>query len=733
MNTPLFQLLGVLFGAFVVFGVVPRIIFPLSEIKGTALDRTMAGIVLMAAYSCAVMYIFGSIKLLETPAIIASWAVCWYVLKGRRREGRPLISLIERGFAYSDRKEREQMVGRVSSADDRPRSGESKVMRRFHGWYGPIIEDLPTPGELVLRAAVLVTLLISAVLRFARSWDHVELVPQDSYLALSWTTFIGKGRLLADGIYPQGTYLCMSLIDRIAPGDVYSSVRFLGPLFNVFELVVFYFVVSRVSRSRAAGLLALAVFGLFAGHPDLLVVWPRQIGAMTNEFAIAFGLLSIMYAAKYLTERTNMQLALAAGALFVAVTSNTLVLPLIVIGYLAVGVVGLVTGAIAPLLRLAALSAIAALAANYYMLLGFLQGNSFVMSFRLYQPGSNASFSDGPTFVRGSGDLLRYNDLYLMGFIGACIGVAIGFVAWRRHRLGHGLAVLSLAVAVLMLLNDLVGPNLGLLFRTRMDWMVGGLIPVGMGLGLGAIFAVIVGSPAAEPIVSLVDRNRTTPARSTLPRSVVAIAGLVVVALVVVILLPREDAIAREAAPSGYPAATDVSLDIIRNERALEFTMVGVSEQYQEVLSAGFFVEAWVFARDITMTDARDPEFEVPIPTNRVYIFVEKETFQGPESPPVGPTEEYYRDTTKRGRIMQRMLTWCEKYRDVHADMTIIHDDPELRVYEIDRKVDVGRMERSTLFKDYRWEPGKLFEDDSSITEDRIESNPSSGQVIEHA
>jgi hypothetical protein len=108
-------------------------------------------------------------------------------------------------------------------------------------------------------------------------------------------------------------------------------------------------------------------------------------------------------------------------------------------------------------------------------------------------------------------------------------------------------------------------------------------------------------------------------------------------------------------------------------------------------------------------------------------------TFPGPESPPVGPTEEYYRDLEKRNRLMQRIVQWCEAYRKTHADMTVIHDDDELRVYKVDRTVDVGRANRSSLFKDYRWEPNELFETDDDITADRISSDPSSGKVIEHA
>jgi hypothetical protein len=108
------------------------------------------------------------------------------------------------------------------------------------------------------------------------------------------------------------------------------------------------------------------------------------------------------------------------------------------------------------------------------------------------------------------------------------------------------------------------------------------------------------------------------------------------------------------------------------------------------------------------------------VPTNRVYIFAEKVPFPGPESPPFGPTEEYYRNHEIRGRLEARILAWCEAYKKVHGDMSVVYEDEDLRVYEIDRKVDVARAERTGDFRDYTWKPGQLFNDDKDITADRV-------------
>jgi hypothetical protein len=149
-------------------------------------------------------------------------------------------------------------------------------------------------------------------------------------------------------------------------------------------------------------------------------------------------------------------------------------------------------------------------------------------------------------------------------------------------------------------------------------------------------------------------------------------------------------------------------------------TLVGGPEQFQETSNRGFFVEPWVLARDVTFTQARDPGYEVPIPTNDVYIFAEKRPFVGPQARPYGPAQEFYRDYINRGRIMKRIVLWAEMYRRFHDDMGIFYEDADLRVYHLHRNVDVERADRSPEFKDYRWEPGTVFDDDGDVTIDRV-------------
>ena len=700
--------------------ILPRIIFPLDRVEGTFLDRVMAGAVLMTGLNVAAMYVLGAVGLLELLALVGTWIVTWWLVKGRQRRRVRANPVIEQVLHACDVVETEGRRGarRTLYAGTVGRWRENTRTRVRAAW-----EQRPPPAAVLTSAAIVAVLIGAAAMRYSRALHHVDLVPQDSWLALSWTTFLNQGRVLADGTYPQGAYMWMSSLDRFYPFGTFNFVRYAGPLMNTLELLVLYWVVSRAAANRVAGLLSIAVFGFFAGHPALLVVWNRQIGAMSQEFALAFALISLVFGARYMTTHRPLDLVLAGAALFVGATSNALVIPLLAFGYAAIIAVGAVTGAwrMQALRRLVVVGLVAVVAANLYFLLGAIRGIPLAQSFDLYNPTNRATFEEtedsGPTPEPGA--QLRGNPLYRFGAVGAAMGVAAGLLTIRRDPLrGRNLLAMSSIALGALVIFDLLLWQTGLLFRVRQGWITAALMTVGFGLGVGAL---------AMLAATTMERAR---ARGWRPRwsPTLALEGgaLVVATLTFVLLWPQYHAAARTVEPSGYPAATSVALDLLARSEALEFTFVGVSEQYQQALEKGFFTEAWVFARDITHSDAKDPSYELEIPTSDVYIFAEKVPFLGPQARPYGPTQEYYRNQEVRGRIMARILLWCEVYRTTHADMDVVYEDPTLRVYRITREtVNLEADLLSPRFKNYRWLPGQFFNDDADITADAVVADPS--------
>jgi hypothetical protein len=257
------------------FLLLPRVIFPLREIPGTALDRAVAGVVAMTALSVAAAYLAWAIGILETLPIAAAWIATWWFLKGRRGQRGRLSRTAQRFFTFWDLSEAKGPGEAAREMREVSNGGRPGRLRR---WATDARERATDVGVMLPSLAVMGALALGAWFRFERPWTHVELVPQDSYLALYWTKSISAGQLLDEGIYPQGAYIWMSLLDRFYPFDTYTLTRFAGPLMSLLGLVALYWAVSRITRSRAAGAMSVVLFGAFAGHPALLVEWSRQIG-----------------------------------------------------------------------------------------------------------------------------------------------------------------------------------------------------------------------------------------------------------------------------------------------------------------------------------------------------------------------------------------------------------------------------------------------------------------------
>lgn len=714
-------LAAVFISVIVVLVVVPRVIFPLKKIEGTFLDRTVAGAVGITAVTVAAMYVFAAIGLLETFAIIAVWAATWWFAKGRFQERGRFRRVVQNFFTWSDMAEAKGIGG---AAQEMTGGATARAGWRTRKWLSGVRDRYPGHGAMLVSLGVLAVLAVAAYLRFERALTHAELVPQDSYLALFTTKAVTAGEVLKEGIYPQGVLMWWSMIDRFFIFDTYQLIRFLGPTMAVLELVVLYWVVSRTTRSRAAGLVSLSIFGIYAGNPALFVDWSRQIGAMVQEFALAFAIVSLVYGASYMATHRLADLLLAGGSLFVALTGHTATLVPLAIGYTAILVVGLLTGGwtTRALSRMVVVGIVALLAGHAYFVLGILRGNEIALVFDLYNPTSVETFSSsgaetGPIIV---GDAIRNNVVFQIGLASSAIATVIGLmlVAARRRDVGRMLAAFGASTVLLLLVYDFVLVRFGILFRVRMAWVAAVFMVIGIGLGLGAIASLLASMGKVKDLLT-----ERLASGQRLVRSGVEIAAAVLAVIIVAALWPSHHSVAREVSPSGYPQATEVAIDIIDSEDRLTYTVVGVSEQFQEVSYNGWFAEAWVVARDVTFSEARDPAYEVAIPTNRVYFFVEKQVFMGPQSRPFGPTEEYYRNTVKRERIQQRLLLWCDEYRRFHNDMEIIYDDPQLRVYKLERTVDLARAERLPAFKDYTWVPAQYFDDDGDITADRVTPN----------
>jgi len=564
---------------------------------------------------------------------------------------------------------------------------------------------------LLLMLPVLGILAVSLALRVDFAFRFETLSPPEAYVFLNWAKAFAANQIFVDGLYPHGLPAFIAFLGKLTPGiDLYEIVRYTGALIGMLLVFGIFYAVLRLTANVAAALFAAGAFGLFGTLAEWHAPWIRQTGPLPQELGFAIALLALPSAILAVTDRepdhikTVLWAAIAIG----------LIHPVPLVLFLLLAAAGAIAAAIlSPAGSGAATGVIGAgiaggAIAHLYVPIGLVLGLSIFRG--MDQPFTPVTV--GGTLPEVLADfygtsLLGHNLLTMIAGFGAILALAVAWILSRRPRTAHigvqlgGTAAVGLVLVVLYDQRPLGLPG-------TIAGPVGALVGIGMALALGTAMAAVT-----APLFAI---------RRPMLRSGAAIVAATVALVGFGAAFEQRE---RTRAPSEYDAMAAVTRDIMRNQDAFSYSVVGTPQQRQAVAGVGSFIELWVFARDVTVRDAQDPGFVVPdlsslmfardlgeslpIPTADIYVFVEKVPFPVPEQPPVGPTEEYYYNHEKRGRIMATVYAWAEYYRYYHTDMDIHYEDDEIVVYRIRRRPNPVAAAASPQFKDYTWQPGVLF------------------------
>lgn len=564
---------------------------------------------------------------------------------------------------------------------------------------------------LVLIAPVVGILAVSLGLRVDFAFRFETLSPPEAYVFLNWAKTFAANQIFVDGIYPYGLPAFIAFTGKMTPGiDLYEIVRYTGGLIGMLLVFGIFYAALRLTANIAAALFSAGAFGLFGTLAEWHAPWIRQTGPLPQELGFAIALLALPSAILAITDREPdhlrtvlwaaigiglihpvplvLFLVLAAtGAIVAAMLSNRQT-------RMAVNVIGtgLAGGAIAHL----------------YVPIGLLSGLSIFRG--MDQPFTPVGLGDSTTVVLANfygTSIVGHNLLTMIAAIGAGLALVVAWILSRQHRTSHIGVQLAGTAAVGLVIVALYDMRLYNVPHT-IAGPAGALVGIGLALTLATGMAAVT-----APLFAL---------RRPMVRSAAAIVAASVALVGFSQVFEQRE---RARAPSEYDTMAAVTRDIMRNQDAFSYSVVGTPQQRQAVAGIGQFIELWVFARDVTVRDAQDPGFVVPdlaslmfardlgealpIPTADIYIFVEKVPYPVPEQPPVGPTEEYYYDREKRGRIMATVYAWAEYYRYYHTDMEVHYEDDQIIVYRIARRPNPVAAAASPQFKDYTWQPGVLF------------------------
>lgn len=708
------MIVRVVVGFLIIFWVLPRFALPTPSDARTGFDRAAINFVRWMGLALAAGHLLVAVRLFHLLPIGLLCLYGWLRKRGTgqrkrtRTEGLGVLQsawlrVADFGFLL-------ERQGR-HALDDGLTSLRQRLLAPWH-W-------LRRPGRLTLSLLAVPTL---AVLGWSM-WTRMEIAARfdtlgspQSYVMLTWTKSILAQSIYPDGVYPAGQLFFLAFMGKASPGiDTYEVVRFAGPLQGALLVAGVYYAVVRLSRNVGAAMVAATAFGVFGTAYLWHEPWIHQTNVRPPELGLAVILFTVPSAVLAVTEGDRGHLfTLAAAAV-----ATALIHPVTAGLLLAVVLLGVAGAALAgrfPLVRAGRVLTVA--------VVGALVGHApAVFAMLLGIPvhrGLDNAYASVPAVgtvterligAFGTSDVAHGPITYAVAG-GLVVLLVLARVLTRRGRpkLGGQLGGLAGVAAVPVLLYDVRWLGLGSNHLAVLGNLTGVMVAIALGASAAAMFTLV-------ELVPVVHRRPLVP-RLAAYLALGAVGGAALVA-------PLPDG-ERTREPSEYEATAAITRQVMRSNEAFGYTVIGTPQQAQAVAGAGSFIQLWVFARDVTLRDARDPGFVVPdvssllfardlgetlpIPTQNIYLFVEKEPFPVAEQPPVGPAEEYYYDREKRGRIMALVYAWAEYYRHYHTDMDVYHEDDEVVVYRIRRRPNPLVSASSPQFKDYSWQPGLLFD-----------------------
>ncbi len=671
LGYPLLVLVRVVLVYLLVYIVFPALLTRTDAQFNGMLDRAFAGLVHATLLTIVIVHTLVFCQLYETFSLLAAYAVfivAWLRMRGKSAattagelKVNALVQLLD---LSEDRNGFLQSFTRAA----KERYTDWKIRQALR--WGRMLRD---PFIAFLPVTVLMG---AAWTRLQYAIYHAAYSLSDAYEHLAWAKQLGMNVIYQDGIYPKGYHAIISAMAELSFIDPYWLVRFMGGIGTTVLVATVYYVTLRLSRSHAASLIALAVYGLVsdARFPSGL---SRQEAALPQEYSLIFGLLALFFLCQFLRSHHNRFLLLFLEA--VAITM--LVHPYTTI-YLVVWT-GIVMGMhllfrrvkLSMLARMVTYGVPMALLGAAPYLVGMLMGKKW--------------FSAATQFVwEGIGNTpqptaawwtvwLTSNPFIDLALPLAAIAALSVFV---RKYTGRLYVLIAASISSVMLLlyraTDLGIPQLSEQSRTGV--FMAPFLAIVYGLGAIGIYRLLL--PERTPVFKL---WKAWLSKGT---ALTACLGIVIYATPP---LPPPQPVEYNAAAQGY-------LRIKAELPVMNWTIIGPSEQYQQVVGIGWHYDLLRFIQDFTMEDARNPGFQLPIPTNHILLFIEKRSLLdqtpvehvdiGRELEPEGPDpyKQYYRSPEQRALLEAKAWHWIEAYRQSHSGVSIFYEDEQLRIYHIE-------------------------------------------------
>lgn len=535
--------------------------------------------------------------------------------------------------------------------------GKIGLRAKFVKWYRAEWEQACRNVSGLMHSTVLagfnmfllvLTLAYSAYLRFYDAIVHAAPALSDAYVTLAWMKYIEKKILFHDGIYPQGFHIYLSVLHKFAGNNGLYILKYTGPLNSLLTAAGFYFLVSRISGRRTAGIIAALAFGLFI--PELHLDWARQIAANSQEFAMVFILPCWYYAFMYLKKGIKHDLWAAFACMAISGLVHTIAFAFSWLGLLAIAVTYLFTDTrtkFKPVLVTMLAGVMASVLSTLPILLGFLMGRGF--------HGSSADFLTQKISVT----MPEFNHMDILALTGTGVFFLACLVVKRlRPMFPAALFVFFMTTGSLFMYMYIGVLTQNAVLATRGTLLWGLVAPLGLGFGWAAIEELIPDQKFRQYFGTLA-------------------AGLIV-AGALIYFNPQP----YQPGKLQYDSAVDQYLRITTEYLPTTWMIVSPEEGYSLSLGIGYHMMLGDFLDKYNPAEKklidRTGGGRAVLDTPDIFIFMEKKQYPVilPEMKPI---------LERRADEYRQLEDWLNRYTAAHKNLTVYYEDNDIKVLHINQ------------------------------------------------
>jgi len=311
----LYHLAHFSFAFVLLMGVWPSFVF--ARTSDDAWERRWACYLRIVLIYIVVGYLLVALKLFEVLSILVvllALTFRHYLTRGSDEARVTAMTLIGKNFY-----DLLDMGFRLKTSLQRMKNWE-----QLRSWDKYKIPSFPKSSGLWVKLTLACVLLGAIYIRFYDACVNAAPALSDGYVTLAWMKYINRRLLFEDGIYPQGFHIVLAYLHKFSAIDQLYVLKYTGPLNGVLFTFGLYFVLSRLTGNRFAGMMAAAVYGL-AGEALLVIEWLRQASTNSQEFAIVFLFPSLYFMFLYLKNGKRADLLTAAAGCCVTGLVHSLV------------------------------------------------------------------------------------------------------------------------------------------------------------------------------------------------------------------------------------------------------------------------------------------------------------------------------------------------------------------------------------------------------------------------